>query len=149
MRDERTLTMKPINFAATFLICFTTGHAVADTLKINVSGVTGGAGQIGCGLHASGEAFPTGHAGIEAVWVQPNGTNAVCVFENVAPGTYAVAVAHDLNGNRRTDTNLLGIPTEAWGVSGNIRPTVRAPRFDEAAFRMTSDPLVLNIEVKQ
>lgn len=57
-----------------------------------------------------------------------------CRFADVAPGRYAVSVVHDLNGNRRIDTTLIGLPTEAWGVSKGVRPTLRAPRFDEAAF---------------
>ena len=51
-------------------------------------------------------------------------------------GTYAVAASHDANGNGRTDTNWVGIPTEAWGVSNNVRPRLRAPRFEEAAFEL-------------
>lgn len=141
--------MKTLTFSAIALICFTTVHLNAESLQVNVSGVTGGAGQVGCGLHASGAHFPIGHAGIETVWVKPSGNTAVCVFDGVAPGTYAVAVAHDLNGNRKTDTNLLGIPTEAWGVSGNIRPALRAPRFDEAAFEIGGAPVVVNIKVKR
>jgi len=141
--------MKTLTIAAVSLICFTTGHAIAENLQINVSGVTGGAGQVGCGLHASGANFPIGLAGIETVWVKPSGTTAVCVFKDVAPGIYAVAVAHDLNDNRKTDTNLLGIPTEAWGVSGNIRPALRAPRFNEASFRVGDALIVVSIEVKR
>ena len=119
----------------------------AGNLQINVSGVEGG-GQIGCGLHSSEASFPMGHEGVQTVWVRPQGTSAICLFENVAPGVYAVAVAHDLNGNRKTDTNFIGLPTEAWGVSGNIRPAMRAPRFAEAAFRVPENSVALNIEVK-
>ena len=45
-----------------------------------------------------------------------------------------VELIQDLNGNRRADTNFVGMPTEPWGVSNGVRPTMRAPRFDEAAF---------------
>ena len=113
--------------------------ALAGDIRIKVSGVAGGAGQIGCGLHASEASFPMGHQGVRTVWVRPQGTSAPCVFEDVPAGTYAVAVAHDLNGNRKTDTNLLGLPKEAWGVSRNARPAMRAPRFDEAAFSVAEN----------
>jgi uncharacterized protein (DUF2141 family) len=36
------------------------------------------------------------------------------------------------------DANFLGIPTEAWGVSNNVRPALRAPRFEEASFKVAS-----------
>lgn len=141
--------MKPLLSAAAAMMCLTVSNAFADSIRVKVSGVAGSAGQIGCGLHESGASFPTGHDGITTIWVRPKGTSAVCIFEDVAPGIYAVAVAHDLNGNRKTDTNFLGIPTEAWGVSGNIRPSLRAPRFDEAAFRVEDAPVTVNVEVKR
>lgn len=53
-------------------------------------------------------------------------------------GRHAVAIGHDLNGNQRVDTNFLGMPKEAWGVSRNPRPALRAPRFDEAAFEVSA-----------
>lgn len=70
------------------------------------------------------------------LWLPASPDGVQCRFENLPPGRYAVAVSHDINGNRRTDTNLFGIPTEDWGVSNNVRPTLRAPRFDEAAVQV-------------
>ncbi len=37
---------------------------------------------------------------------------------------------------RSTDTPFPGIPREAWGVSNDVRPTLRPPRFDEAVFEI-------------
>jgi len=42
-------------------------------------------------------------------------------------------VVDDANGNGDLDRNLLGIPTESYGFSNGVRPTLRAPTFDEAA----------------
>lgn len=49
-------------------------------------------------------------------------------------GRHAVSVVHEVNGNRRADTNPVGQPTEQWGVSNGMRPTLRAPRSDESAY---------------
>jgi uncharacterized protein (DUF2141 family) len=38
-------------------------------------------------------------------------------------------VAHDLNGNHKTGTNWVGLPLEPWGVTNNVRPILRAPKF--------------------
>ena len=56
---------------------------------------------------------------------------------------------HDVNGNRRADTNLVGMPVEQWGVTNNARPTLRAPRFDEAAFAVAEagGEVVLDVRV--
>jgi len=34
---------------------------------------------------------------------------------------------------------VLGAAIEPWGVSNNVRPSLRAPRFDEAAFKVPAD----------
>lgn len=52
---------------------------------------------------------------------------------SVAPGTYALAVIHDENGNGRLD-KLLGIPREGFGFSRNPRIRMGPPRFDEVRF---------------
>lgn len=90
------------------------------------------AGEIGCALFASADGFPNEPEKGRGVRVPASGTSATCTFDDVVPGTYAVAVFLDTNGNRRSDRNFVGMPTEPWGVSNNVRPRMRAPRFDEA-----------------
>lgn len=105
--------------------------AFGGDLVVSVTGIRGTSGEIGCALHQSAASFPTGSAG-SAQWQKAEAADLVCRFTNLAAGAYAVAVSHDLNGNRKTDTNFLGMPTEDWGVSNNVRPSLRAPTFEEA-----------------
>jgi uncharacterized protein (DUF2141 family) len=51
----------------------------------------------------------------------------------VAPGSYALAVIHDENGNGRLD-KFMGIPREGFGFSRNPRIRMGPPRFDEVRF---------------
>jgi uncharacterized protein (DUF2141 family) len=50
------------------------------------------------------------------------------------PGRYAVSVYLDENGNRKLDTNWLGMPREAVGASNNPRGRMGAPRFEDCVF---------------
>jgi uncharacterized protein (DUF2141 family) len=104
--------------------------------RITVGGAKAGTGRIGCSLYSGARGFPMDNSGAVAQWHPADGGPVTCRFTGVADGTYAVAVSHDLNGNSVVDTNFLGVPTEGWGVSGNVRPKLRAPKFDEAAFRV-------------
>ena len=70
--------------------------------------------------------------------VAPAGGAAMCVFENVLPGVYAMAVVHDSNGNGRADTNFLGMPTEGVGVSNNVMPRMSSPTFDANKFSVAA-----------
>ena len=78
----------------------------------------------------------------------PKGTEFV--FSNLKSGKYAVSVMNDKNGNKVLDKNLLGIPKEEWGVSNNVRPTLRAPSFEEAAFEIDEKKdLTLSIRIQK
>lgn len=123
-------------------------RASADLL-VRVTGIQAPLGQIGCSLFAEAGGFPMDSARAKQQWLPAQGDGVTCQFRGLAPGRYAVSVGHDLNGNRRVDTNLFGVPTEPWGVSNNARPALRAPRFEEAAFTIPGDgaELILRIEI--
>ena len=72
---------------------------------------------------------------------------ATCVFEDVAAGTYAIAVLHDLNESNSLDKNRLGIPKEPLGFSNGVRIRFRAPTFDEAKFEHDGTAKTLEISV--
>ena len=95
-------------------------------------------GEVGCALYPSADGFPNEPDKVRGVRVVAAGTTATCTFDDVAPGTYAVAAFLDTNGNRLSDRNLVGMPTEPWGVSNGVRPRFRAPRFTEAAFAVAA-----------
>ncbi len=128
------------------LLCAGPVAAAADVVVI-VSGARSSAGSIGCALFSSDKGFPMDNSGAVQQWTTLDGTTAKCRFVGVAAGRYAISIAHDLNGNKRVDTNFLGIPTEGWAVSNNVVPTLRAPRFDEAAFRVDSADVELRLEL--
>jgi uncharacterized protein (DUF2141 family) len=108
----------------------------AAELVVEVSGVRSDRGRVGCALFAAEAGFPMETAVARLDWQPARPAGTTCRFTGLAPGLYALAVSHDLNGNGKTDTNFLGIPTEDWGVSNNVRPSMRAPRFKEAAFQV-------------
>ncbi|MFY8091981.1 MAG: DUF2141 domain-containing protein [Niveispirillum sp.] len=125
----------------------TTPGDTAD-LTVHVTGMKSADGEVGCALHSLAESFPMGQEQVQPQWLPPGQDGTICRFTGLAPGRYAVAVSHDRNGNRRTDTGLFGIPTEAWGVSNNVRPGLRPPRFDEAAIDLAvGEHRTISVEV--
>ena len=96
--------------------------------------------MVGCALFSSAAGFPleSDKPGVKIVRVAPAGGAALCVFDNVPPGVYAMAVVHDTNGNGRADTNFLGIPTEGVGVSNNVMPRMSTPTFDANKFTVAA-----------
>lgn len=120
-------------------------HNVAK-LIIRVTGFPSDRGSAGIALWNAPRGFPEDieHA-FRTIYVKIQNRSATTTFGDVSPGVYAVTVLHDRNDNRKLDKNPLGIPREAWGVSNNVRPRVRAPRFEDARFRLEQD---LTIEIR-
>lgn len=94
-------------------------------------------GNIDCALFRSPEGFPM-NPSVAIRQSQAAAATVRCEFSGLAAGSYALSASHDENANSVTDTNLVGIPTEAWGVSNDVRPFLRPPRFDEAALEVTA-----------
>lgn len=115
---------------------------------MRVSGITEPLGQIGCALFADPAGFPMDNSGARQLWLPAETKGTTCRFEQVPEGTYVVSIGHDVNGNRKVDTNFVGIPIEQWGVSKNVRPTLRAPRFEEAAFKVAADAIEVVLDIK-
>ncbi len=104
-------------------------------------------GLLRCSLFDRANGFPNDvNNAIKNVSVRPEVGR--CEFEDLDSGEYAVAVLHDANESGDMDTNALGIPQEEWGVSRNVRPTFRAPRFDEASFPLGEESLLIEVELK-
>jgi len=59
-------------------------------------------------------------------------TTATIPVFNLKPGVYAFLVFQDENGNKILDTNLLGIPTEAYGYSGKSGLIPGPPNFEKS-----------------
>jgi uncharacterized protein (DUF2141 family) len=126
-----------------------TAPAWGAAIVVTVVDVKSDQGFVGCALFAADAAalFPLDLS--RAVTQRTAASTATqtgrmrCEFLDLAPGSYAVSAAHDINGNGKTDRNFVGLPTEPWAVSNNVRPTLRAPRFNEAVFTVAAE------EVKQ
>ena len=132
---------------ASCLLLVAGGSQAADVV-VRVSGLKEPLGQVGCSLFAGAVGFPMDNASARVMWQSADAKGVICLFADVAVGNYAVSIGHDLNGNKSVDTNFIGMPTEQWGVSNNVRPTLRAPRFDEAQFKVNSDAKEVVIDIK-
>lgn len=74
------------------------------------------------------------------------GVVSVCLTAP-SPGTYAVAVYHDENGNAKFDKTWFGLPDEGYGISNNPKIFLSAPAFDEVKFEALDGATVIDIQV--
>lgn len=60
------------------------------------------------------------------------GRTAEARFTDVPPGSFAITVFHDEDGDAQLKENIVGVPKEGIGFSRNVKPRFRAPRYREA-----------------
>ena len=63
-------------------------------------------------------------------------------------GEYAIAVYHDKNKNGELDSNLLGIPKEAYGFSNNARGRFGPASWKDAHFNVSTEQMQIKIDIK-
>ena len=80
--------------------------------------------------------------------VLPEGKSQFTLPVELPQGEWAVAITQDMNNNNKIDKNFLGIPTEPYAFSNNIRPTVAAPDFNECKFIVSGPGRVVSIVLK-
>ena len=73
-----------------------------------------------------------------------DGSQTVCMNVTGA-GTYAVALYHDIDGNRKLARKWNFLPKEPFGLSNNPKLKLRKPRHREAAFE--AGPLGADVTV--
>jgi uncharacterized protein (DUF2141 family) len=132
-----------IAFAAPILALAALTASVAATpsadsqLEVSVTGLRNPKGNVLICLTANPKAFPDCSKDANAIKrvVKANAASSV-VFVGVAPGTYALSLIHDENGNGKLDKNFVGVPSEGYGVSNNKTYALSAPKWDESTFKL-------------
>ena len=69
-------------------------------------------------------------------------------FDNVLPGTYAIALLHDENENGRSDRALSMIPREGYGFSRDAKVRFGPPDFEDAAFEVGASDIRHTIRMR-
>ena len=107
-----------------------TGTASPTRLYVRVEGVQAAQGLIAVTLYADDSSRFLAHRGSLYVGRVPARTpmTRVCIHLP-RPGTYALAVYHDADANRRFNRTGVGMPAEAFGFSNNPPTLFGLPRF--------------------
>jgi uncharacterized protein (DUF2141 family) len=80
--------------------------------------------------------------------VRPGGQDRITLPVELANGDWAVAITQDTNNNDKLDKNMVGIPTEPFAFSNNVRPRFAPPAFDDCKFTVSGPGKVVTILLK-
>lgn len=114
-------------------------------LTVKIQNIKHNRGVVQLGLYNTASKFPKVNETYQVARVKTVGKSRLYTFKNLPKGSYAVAIYHDANANKTCDTNFLGIPTEAFAFSNNIRPKFSAPSFQSCSVSLIKD---VEIEIR-
>jgi uncharacterized protein (DUF2141 family) len=119
-------------------------------IHVKILNIRNSTGTVACALFESPDGFPYDYLRMatNVMVIKIRKDQARCDFEDIPPGTYAMAVIHDENMNGMLDTNWLGIPTEGYGFSNDAKGLVGAPTFSAACFPYNGQNLDLTMRLR-
>jgi uncharacterized protein (DUF2141 family) len=118
------------------------------TVEATITGVRNAKGNVLVCMTANAKAYPDcGKDPKSRKLSLPARATMTAKFEDVGPGTYAIALIHDENGNNKMDTRLF-LPKEGFGMSRNPAIRMGPPTFKSAAFAVGSEAVKLPITMR-
>lgn len=123
-------------FFSALLCVFAPAPANAAELDVRILNIESMDGQLMVAVMASKAAFAGDEAPVLSVILPPK-TGLVHFATDALPaGEYAIRVMHDVNGNSSLDSNLIGMPTEPWGMSNDATGNFGPPKWEDARFTL-------------
>jgi uncharacterized protein (DUF2141 family) len=124
------------------------GRAQAARIVVTIDGLHSGRGNVVVALYSRSEGFPDGDYSDRHVKLRASTAPLTVIFDDLAPGTYAVGAYHDENANNKFDTNFIGYPAEGYALSNGIRAIISRPRFSEASFQVGEGDTAVTLHIK-
>jgi uncharacterized protein (DUF2141 family) len=120
----------------------------AGTITVKVGGLRNDQGVVRCGLYNSPNGFREPGKEFKGVLGKISAGKADCVFADVPPGTYAVALFHAENNETTLPTGMFGIPKLGYGFSRDAKGSFGPPSFDAAAYKYDGGGSVWPVHVQ-
>ena len=108
--------------------------ASAADLSLNIGPVNLAQGSLRVAVYDSSESFRK--TAVQQLATAATAGTMTVKFANLKPGDYAVAAYHDVNGNEKLDSNLLGLPKEPYGFSVASGTLLGPPGWNEVKFTL-------------
>lgn len=111
--------------------------AAASDLVLRLSTRAEG-GSLAVAVYRDAGSFRRGEGPIATRTVPRTGPVTSVILSGLAPGRYAVAAFHDMDGNGDLTLWPIGLPREAYGFSNDARGRFGPPPFAQASFDLPS-----------
>ena len=122
------------------IILFFQANLIAQhsDLNVKITNIKEVKGHLEIGVYNNPELFPKVDQQYKVFYIKVTASNMNYTIKGLKHGQYALAIFHDLNSDTICNRNIMGIPTEKYGFSNNVRPFLSAPSFEDAAINLNS-----------
>ena len=131
---------------AVLALMHVSGAAAAD-LRLDIQGLSG-TSKVYAALFNRAEDFLKTDRAIAGATVLPTRDSVRVIFADLAPGSYAVSVFQDADGNGKLDRNMMGLPLEPHGFSRDASGTLGPPKFSDAMLEIRSTDVTARITLR-
>lgn len=107
-----------------------------STLSIQFTGIETQEGAVLGAVFNSEEAYNGKGAPVRQIMVPANGGSITTQLSGLAPGTYAIKVFHDIDGDMKMSTNPYGMPIEPFAFSNNAVGNMGPAKWADAKFEV-------------
>ena len=116
-----------------FFFSFTFVFAQSQTFDLNVeiNNIKQKTGNIEVVIYNSPNDFLIKGKALKKYSIKVNNTTSNIAIKGLPKGNYAIAVYHDINSDKKFNTNFVGIPVESYGFSNNCKPLLSKPSFED------------------
>lgn len=141
-------------FSIILLISFSISVIASDEPKkkgkliVKFNGLNSDDGNIKIALCNSDENYKNHTSPFIGKSIPIDNHNAIIEFDDLPFGEYAIKAFHDEDANDDLNTNILGIPTEDYGFSNNVRGMFGPPSWEDAKFKLGDENKVVEILIK-
>ncbi|MBT8059607.1 MAG: DUF2141 domain-containing protein [Gammaproteobacteria bacterium] len=147
--EKSSLSFIRITILAAALALLLPAVAMAELpgIQITITGAEATEGTFEVSLFDSAESFMK-EPFLQMAGVPQEDGSVSAEFVGLVEGDYAVVVVHDANGNGAFDSGFLGIGSEAYGFSNDVRPWFGWPEFEEVRIRVEDPETPVSIRLE-
>ena len=134
-----------MKFIELIIILFFQANIIAQysDIYIKINNIKEVKGHIQIGLYNDPELFPKVDKQYKVYYFKVTANTMNYTIKGLKQDQYALAIFHDLNSDTICNKNILGIPTEDFGFSNNVRPFLSPPSFEDAKIVLNKNKKVI------
>ena len=141
--------MKYLLLFFAFIFSCTLAAQTRSSVQVTIQEASSDQGMIRVLLFSGGTGFPDQVSkALKSFSIPPKNKQVAFTINDLAPGTYALAVIHDQDSNGKLSSNAVGYPIEKFGFSNNPKVYFSPPSFEKASFVLGKTPMKVTISLR-